>query len=433
MDSNDVVKAYESDYDGLFGKFLSELVTWSNTGKEPELGDQNIKYSLDLEEARLKKYNLEMKLDIDNKNEMVIQANKIAYLRILEPLANAKFKQSLHFQPIHQQVEYVKNNHRLSSRKQYVMAYQTIIEADDDDDKIAETAYNCPNCGAIAKVKELQQGCTYCHTRFIMSELYPKVTNYYTLDNTTPPSRTIEGNAKISLLLGGFALFAINLYNNIQDISKGKLGIFLAVLYAVLSFFTGALLGYMAYSLSLLAGLLRKAFKSLPLAKVALKSPKKMTEEISKYDPSFSYEYFEGRALSIAKIILFHDQLGNCVQYAGKPVDGSFSKILHVEYRGGIGFHSIKRVEDKLIVIIDLYLTNTYNDGRNIKYKDETMRLTMYHNTKFEVDPVFSIQKVQCFECGASFDATKNNRCPFCGADYSAEYKDWVATNLVKV
>ena len=48
MDSNDVVKAYESDYDELFGKFLSELVTWSNTGKEPDLGDQNIKYSLDL-------------------------------------------------------------------------------------------------------------------------------------------------------------------------------------------------------------------------------------------------------------------------------------------------------------------------------------------------------------------------------------------------
>lgn len=38
----------------LFRKFVEQLAEWSGTGKEPELGDWNIRTHLDMQEHRLK-------------------------------------------------------------------------------------------------------------------------------------------------------------------------------------------------------------------------------------------------------------------------------------------------------------------------------------------------------------------------------------------
>lgn len=44
--------------------------------------------------------------------------------------------------------------------------------------------YVCPNCGNITKIAALEdEGCAYCGTHFLMAQLYPKVTNFYILDN----------------------------------------------------------------------------------------------------------------------------------------------------------------------------------------------------------------------------------------------------------
>lgn len=43
----------------LFEKFTEQLSAWSRTGKEPELGDWNIRAYLDLQEQRLKEKGLE--------------------------------------------------------------------------------------------------------------------------------------------------------------------------------------------------------------------------------------------------------------------------------------------------------------------------------------------------------------------------------------
>lgn len=43
----------------------------------------------------------------------------------------------------------------------------------------SEVACSCPNCGAVSNVRELLNGCKNCKTRFIMDDLFPKVTNFY--------------------------------------------------------------------------------------------------------------------------------------------------------------------------------------------------------------------------------------------------------------
>ena len=44
---------------------------------------------------------------------------------------------------------------------------------------VSEDTYSCPNCGAIATIKEFQDGCKSCGTSFKMSDLFPKVSNYF--------------------------------------------------------------------------------------------------------------------------------------------------------------------------------------------------------------------------------------------------------------
>ena len=47
------------------------------------------------------------------------------------------------------------------------------------ENRNSEVACSCPNCGAVSSVRELLNGCKNCKTRFIMDDLFPKVTNFY--------------------------------------------------------------------------------------------------------------------------------------------------------------------------------------------------------------------------------------------------------------
>lgn len=48
----------------------------------------------------------------------------------------------------------------------------------------------------------------------------------------------------------------------------------------------------------------------------------------------------------------------------------------------------------------------------------------MYHNAEFPLDRSFSIAKVQCSNCGGSFDARKEKCCPYCDQPYDAGIHD---------
>lgn len=91
---------------------------------------------------------------------------------------------------------------------------------------------------------------------------------------------------------------------------------------------------------------------------------------------------------------------------------------------------SIQRNQDRIEVVLKLYLTNTIDDGKKISQKDEAIRIWMYHHVQFPVDPTYSIRKVQCPCCGGSFDAREQKTCPFCNQEYDAGINDWVVTKI---
>ncbi|MDD5948304.1 MAG: hypothetical protein PUC39_01010 [Lachnospiraceae bacterium] len=50
----------------------------------------------------------------------------------------------------------------------------------------------------------------------------------------------------------------------------------------------------------------------------------RMTAKLRRYDPSFSYDYFEGKALSLLRMIVYADNPSEYIQYEGTELPASF-------------------------------------------------------------------------------------------------------------
>ena len=56
-----------------------------------------------------------------------------------------------------------------------------VISGVHPDDEVC----SCPNCGSVSTIAGLQDGCPFCGTRYKMSDLFPKVTGYYFIEDVS--------------------------------------------------------------------------------------------------------------------------------------------------------------------------------------------------------------------------------------------------------
>ena len=75
-------------------------------------------------------------------------------------------------------------------RKKEIL-YQTITFANEATVDGTEPC-TCPSCGAVSQIKALFEGCPYCHTRFLMQDLYPKVANFYSIEDLSYSKEEIK-------------------------------------------------------------------------------------------------------------------------------------------------------------------------------------------------------------------------------------------------
>lgn len=417
----------EGKYDGLFHKFRLGLQNWCLTGKEPKAGNQDIKYYLDLQEKRLQDHDLSMKLQMDPEEE-IQSVHKISSNVPILGSGLSKFDQSLYVQQVTQTVSFSREGKSLFRKEEHLAMYQTILDPDTHDHVFEQSTYVCPNCGAISTLETLQDaGCPYCNTRYLMRDLYPKVTNYYFIDGGYRPERKWKSDSKKLVLLAvcGGVLQAV--YSYFTDETLGLIGALLSVPFGALIWGIGL---YLLWAMGFLVYAIFKAGKAVSLVGATAGSKKKLTQKLREFDPAFDYEYFEGKALSLARILMLSPDPDDNVQYEGPRIGDSFSDVVDIQYRGGIGVRSIKKNGDRIEVELDLYLTNTLDRGGRLSRKEEKIQLSMYHSADFPVDGAFSITKVQCHGCGGSFDARKEKNCPYCGQTYDAGLSDWVVTKI---
>lgn len=434
-EESDVLKSWESDYSELFQNFLKELSQWPDTGTEPRSGNQDIRYYLDLEEHRLKERGLSMKLDFKAYDYVASGSKVVKAVPILNVFEFARYGQSTDYQTVEKRVEYFRNGKSVYRNKKDLTAYLTIIEPKKGNENIGEETYSCPNCGAITKIHVLEEeGCPYCRTKYLITDLFPKVTNYYFLDNAKV-SEKIDKGMKRYVFAGIGVFYIMGLIFIVGSIgSPDFVETLIMTVIGVLigGGMMGAIGGYMTYSMTLLARTLFMAGKTMPVNLGSAGSRSKITRDVSKFDPAFSYEYFEGKALSLTRIVVLSPDPANCIQYSGSKIKECFREIINIDYRGGMHFISLQRKEDVLEVKLQLYLKNTYDTKGKIKEKDEVISLTLHHKAEFKVVPDFSIKKVECSGCGGSFDATRYQKCPYCNQKYDVGRDDWIVKDIWK-
>ena len=126
-----------------------------------------------------------------------------------------------------------------------------------------DAPYSCPNCGGATTIGNLTEGCKFCGTRFLASDLYPKAVNYYTL----PAAQNLLKRLKPFAIAGAIAMAAFGLAYNFKDISAGIasggiLSLIGWLFYAAIAAAGGAFLGYVVGVFSIFFEVIVRAIAS---------------------------------------------------------------------------------------------------------------------------------------------------------------------------
>ncbi|MBO5486808.1 MAG: hypothetical protein J5988_07770 [Eubacterium sp.] len=396
----------------IYNSFVKELTEWAKEGSLPESGNQDTAFYLELQQSRLKKRNIRMEyrfLPGKNQDSPHCVERK-----------DGKYTNKMVFVGVNREICFFRGNSCKFRDKKDMILYQIITWLNDSSVN-REEPYCCPNCSAVSPVKLLLTGCPYCGTRFQMTDLFPKVTDFFCLDDFSLGENEMEGMVKKAVIAGGGIGFLLNgLISLGGGFSLGRM----IMMMVVFAFF-----GYMALSFALLCGLLKGSASAAPLLARRNDARKKITALLKQYDPGFSYEYFVNKMISSLKMILFSEDRSNLVVWQGEISEDAFRDIIDTAYKGAIGLNSYK-VEGKYCYLdIDLYMVDIH-DGSRIYKKDDVFRMKVCKDITKPEDYGFSIRKVQCRGCGGSFDASRIKYCPYCGREYDMKDDNWVVLDI---
>lgn len=194
----------------------------------------------------------------------------------------------------------------------------------------------------------------------------------------------------------------------------------------------GGIVGYLLWAFLKLGSLFKEAGKSMPMVVNTAGSGKRFVFLMQQYSPEFSYEYFSDKVVSLLKMILYSEDARELPNYEGGPVGDLFTDIVESSYTGAVALKQFQVEGENCYVTVDVYMEDFYDDGRRVYSKNDRFRVYLHKNISRPVDFHFSIKKIHCKSCGASFDATKQKICPSCGRKYEIEDDDWVIEKIQK-
>lgn len=408
----------------LFLDFADQLCRWSRGGKLPEAADTDLRYVLGLQEKRLAAHGLKMEYKITPRG--VLTDRNYAVTR-----KDAKYINEMTWRSCCMEITLTRGGKPVYRKKEKENLYVTITRLCSGKPWGA-APYCCPGCGSITRVQDLlETGCPYCGTRFMVTDFFPKVTNFYYIRDYGRTGREIKQELRKWFLGAGLFMTGFSLYNSAGDIFPGS-GVDLGQL--ILALISGALggciLGYFAYAISMLARLFTDAVKSMVILPSVMGTKRKLEAFVSQHDGQFSYGYFESQVLSLLKMILFSEDLTNLAVYDGPPVGDRFRNIVDVACRGGIGLWRNQVEGDYCRLGVNVYTTCLIAEGNGVRRRNKIFNLQLCKNVKNSTDLSFSVKRVQCRACGGSFDATRQKHCPYCDTAYDLRQDDWMMESI---
>ncbi len=411
-------KAIETHITDSLDRFTDELFEWSKKGILPDSASGELRYVLDCQKKRLKKFGMDMEQEIAHteneiRGDLAKKGSSIS--------ADTIYREAVSRTMLR------KGEKKIFERKMPITFYATRLEKEGSSDRMC----TCPNCGKTAPASVMRSGCPNCGTVFEIEDVIPVFSSYYSVPAIVERAKFIPSLKKVMTLI---FICATVLMTVLFWITEKDLPVVFRLL---LSLFYGGFIGgfitftcYLAYSATLLFKVFWEAGRSLPLLK-GIRTSKKLEEAIKGYDPDFSYPYFEGRLISLFRAIAFSEEREKLSIYEGDEDLSFLDPLVDIQYRGASQLLSFKQEDGILKAKLKIFMNDLRYDGR-FRSKDENYIITMERDIDTGRGHDFDLTKVQCHSCGASFDALHQKNCPFCGTRYHLRYDDWMITSIKK-
>ncbi len=424
----DMANPKEKPEDRLRDSFMNEITRFYEDGTEPEHASQDMRYYLHTHEQRL----ADKGIKIQRRFTTVKDATKGTRTKNKPP-----YTASLSFIECNASSQYtnvstqkVMKKHKKSSS----IFYTNILDRADSQN----AEYECPNCGHHNTLSVFTNGCPMCGTRFQMKQLFPCVSNYYLLSQIVD-RKSIDWlipTVATLAVLGGIGTAIGVTINYWPQCDPHYMALFFGAGGGLLAGFFGFICLYLFFgfffAVFMMSRLTATAISTADVASASL-TKGSLAKAMSRYDPEFSYDLFEGKVISLFRAIAYSKDRTNMSVYRGDPNLPELDTLIDIDYRGAMKYLN-SRIQDgdNLVLLVRVYFNTTHLIKGKIVQKKEDYNMTLVKKLTARENYGFSIHAVNCKACASSFDAMHVLKCPTCGAPYMLEEEDWVVYGLKK-
>ena len=396
-----------------YKQFVQQLSGWYGGGEMPQLASQDLRFALELQKQKMNSLGLGMQCAMkgssgtDKNNAVGISYSDRVFANSIVS-GNLNMTRSIGSK----QYQAYKDTNEIG-----LTAVIQDLKGGTQPDKSMPLC--CPHCGAASTLGELEDGCEYCGTKFVMSELYPKVSNFFITRHEDRTDRYNKNKREAAIFMAACIIPLIIMSFILGDQLVMRLaGAFVA----------GGIIGFILFCM-------KKLFETFVLiGKTARGGSGTVTtlyrlNKIKKHDPEFSGEYFRDKAIALFRMAVYSSdptQLACCkCECPEKAADIIEADIYN------LNVNSCEINGDVCEVQTTLFLDCLhFNKKGKIVLKCDKFRMSMRKRLKKATELGFSMRAVSCPSCGASFDAHNVKECPYCRTPYELEDDDWVMTAL---
>ncbi|MBO4636332.1 MAG: zinc ribbon domain-containing protein [Clostridiales bacterium] len=414
----------EASYDKKLIRFSSSLGDAIGKGVPVPFADNDVTYTLDLQNRRIKEKNIELDYEVYKRTNDSPLGNTFFDV---EDWNDGHYKSTVGFAVLGVKRRVRKNNavlYKDNLRRVFYGTVTDIISGSHPDNE----SYTCPNCGAVSTIADLQNGCPYCGTQYKMDDLFPKITSFYFFDQLQITKKQLLTGWPVCALICIIAIFACEPFFR-SDPMFAELMKSITQYGPLFVIVLGSVYGIFLFLFMHLLFKIARAIVDLNRMGTA-ESRTRFEHRMKKITPEFSFEYFKNKAISLIKTAVYSGDETELLCYKGEPLPEGFKDIIDLNYAGTFGIKGLS--EENGIVTVE---TRSYFDVLSVKddkvsFTQPVISATFQRRTDIPVDLSFSIHRIDCPSCAKSFNPVKNKFCPGCGKEYELITDDWVLVDL---
>ena len=408
-------------YSGISDHFLEELESYYSSDKMPGRASVNMRRALEEHRDRLRNKG------ITYKESFIATIDERAGET---PSGYGSFSMAHCYKHCNAVAEYSDGNStvKLDEARDDIV-YVQVIDLKDKDS--ADQTIYCPNCGHMGTAQTFADGCPMCSTRFEINEIYPCINSYYSMPWPMPRKDFPEQGMNVAKWIGiggGLLTGIIVLIAMLMTKSSTWVTALTSSVVALVSgwglFIISYLISMAFFSAKAVSGVVKLAANTLDMAG-AQDSRRKTEEALRQYDKNFDFSIFEGKILSSIRSIAFSGDRQNCGVYIGTGDLSYMDDLVDIRYRGASRFEKAVVIDDLVHVIMTVYLDNIYYRNGEFQKVRQNMAVELVRHKDVQTDPGITAHNINCHSCGASFDAVRSKKCPYCGATYELTGRDW--------